>query len=64
MTLKVKVNKNQVLDNYERDVIRFCHNHDISLSHTTYTGSFETENITVEQLLDYVNKGYGIKINC
>lgn len=25
---------------------------------------FETENVTVEQLLEYIDKGYGIKINC
>lgn len=25
---------------------------------------FETEDVTVEQLLEYIDKGYGIKINC
>lgn len=29
-----------------------------------YSGTWETADVTLEQLQEYINKGYAIKINC
>lgn len=63
--MKIKVNKYQYLDNYEIEYHQYM-NRDGHRNHLTsgIPHEFETENVTVEQLLEYIGKGYGIKINC
>ena len=66
--MKIKVNKNQWLDDYE-DYIRGewsrgIWGYDLSITPNYATGEFEVEDVTPEQLMDYIKKGYGIKINC
>ena len=61
----VKVNKNQVIDDYELDYIKSCNRMGTTLT-TKYPNiySFEEEDVTKEKLFEYIDKGYGIKINC
>lgn len=63
--MKIKVNKNQFLDNYEIEYQKVM-NRDWNRIDLTSAPlhDFDTEDATVEQLLEYINKGYGIKINC
>lgn len=65
--MKIKVNKNQWLDDYE-DCITGNWSRgiwdDLSITQNYNTGEFKVEDVTPEQLMDYINKGYGIKINC
>ena len=61
--MKIKVNKNQYLDNHEIEYQRYARQVDMKISGAPMH-DFETENVTVEQLLEYIDKGYGIKINC
>lgn len=63
--MKIKVNKNQWLDDYitgewQRELCGY--GLDVTPNHNT--GEFKVEDVTPEQLMDYINKGYGIKINC
>ena len=63
--MKIKVNKNQFLDDYEIEYYN-CMNRDWNRKDITSSipHNFETEEVTEEQLLEYIKKGYGIKINC
>lgn len=63
--MTIKVNKDQFLDDLELEYIRQCNRTGESLT-TRYPNmyNFVTEEVTAEQLLEYINKGYGIKINC
>ena len=60
--MTIKVNKNQMFDDFDDKLARY------QISDASHTwgsrGTFEKVDVTVEQLLDYINKGYGIKINC
>ncbi len=62
--MKIKVNKNQFLDNYEIIVQREAALDRKPMTGFTVINRFVEEDVTEEQLLDYINKGYGIKINC
>lgn len=65
--MKIKVNKNQWLDDYEDYITRNWSRgiwDDMSITQNSATGVFKEEDVTSEQLMDYINKGYGIKINC
>ena len=66
--MKIKVNKNQWLDDYENYITgnwtREMWGSDLSVTPNHNTGEFKMEDVTPEQLMDYINKGYGIKINC
>lgn len=63
--MKIKVNKNQFLDDLELDHIRRCNNAGVTItSYYPNIHNFVTEEVTTEQLLEYINQGYGIKINC
>jgi hypothetical protein len=62
--MKIKVNKNQFLDNYEEIVQRDAAFERRPMTGSTVINRFVEEDVTEEQLLDYINKGYGIKINC
>lgn len=62
--MKIKVNKNQMFDDWDDEVARY-QTPDTDISHTWgRRGTFEKVDVTVEQLLDFIDKGYGIKINC
>ena len=61
--MKIKVNKYQALDNYETTYQRYMYNAGMR-STGGILHEFETVDVTIEELLDYINKGYGIKINC
>ena len=61
--MKIKVNKNQVLDNYEKIYQKHMANSGF-YSTSGFLHEFIEEDITFEQLLDYIKRGYGIKINC
>ena len=62
----IKVNKNQFLDEHEVDMLLMAKQRYDTISHGSLSSlfNFETEDVTLETLLDYINKGYGIKINC
>ena len=60
--MKIRVNKNQWLDDY---VAEKWHHQDYDSSTPIYnTGEFEVEDVTPEQLMEYIKEGYGIRINC
>lgn len=63
--MKIKISKNYYLcyDLYETDMerIRQCESFTYS---TNYSPTWETVDVTLEQLQEYVNKGYPIMINC
>lgn len=61
--MKIKVNKYQYLDNYEVEYQRYARQAGMKTSGAP-THDFETVDVTVDELLDYIEKGYGIKINC
>ena len=63
----IKVNKSQEWDNWEDEYERICWRANIPSTFGSVGAPnthFETEDVTPEQLLDYIDKGYGIKINC
>lgn len=63
--MKIKVNKNQWLDDYIAG--NWSHEmwgYDLSVTPNHNVGEFKVEDVTPEQLMDYIKKGYGIKINC
>lgn len=61
--MKIKVNKDQFLDDYEYALQKNWQMNE-RLTRRTNIGNFVTEEVTEEQLLEYIKKGYGIKINC
>ncbi len=63
--MKIKLNKNQFLDDYELEY-RKCMNRDFHRESLTSAPlrEFETVEVTEEELMEYIKKGYGIKINC
>lgn len=62
--MKVKVNKNQWLDDHEREMIRNAVRAGYSISWRTPASDFEEMDVTMEELKDLIEKGYGIRINC
>lgn len=63
--MKIKVNKNQWLDDYAAEErTRKMWDYDLSVTQNYNTGEFKVEDVTPEQLMDYIEKGYGIRINC
>lgn len=60
--MKVLVNKSQMFDNWDDELSKY----NVPGLSTTWgsLGIFKEMDITVEELLDFINKGYGIKINC
>lgn len=62
--MKIKVNKNQLLDNYEEFSQREAAFYNRGITGYNIIEKFVEEDVTEEQLLDYIHKGYGIKINC
>ena len=62
--MKIKVNKNQFLDDWDVDYSNKCYRSGTSLTESANIYNFVEEDVTIEQLQEYINKGYGIKINC
>lgn len=65
--MKIKVAKNYNFDQmiYESD--RQAYWDDGTYARTfksDYSSKWEVEDVTIEQLQSYINKGYAIKINC
>ena len=62
--MKIKVNKNQLLDNYEEFSQREAAFYNRHITSYNVIEKFVEEDVTEEQLLEYIGEGYGIKINC
>lgn len=68
--MKIKVAKNYILDQiiYETDKKFYRENKDYWIPEKTYKSDYNSiwdeEDVTIEQLQDYIQKGYAIKINC
>jgi hypothetical protein len=60
--MKVKVNKNQFFEDLED--LAYSSGMNIGGTWSTMRGNFEEVDITMEELEDFIDKGYGIRINC
>ena len=60
--MEVLVNKNQMFEDFDITLSKY-HGPEINTTWGSF-GAFEKMDITVEELIDFINKGYGIKINC
>lgn len=61
--MKVLVNKNQSFDDYELFYEKYMINH-FDVTCVIGGNQFQEEDINIDTLLEYIKKGYGIKINC
>ena len=63
--MKIKVSKdyNWMQDTLKYDIKRLREYDSITMF-PSYSGTWEEEDVTIEQLQEYINKGYSIKINC
>ena len=63
--MKIKIAKNYWFDNalYESDR-HACWNHENKTYKSDYSSKWEVEDVTIEQLQNYIKQGYAIKINC
>lgn len=61
--MKVLVNKNQSFDDYELFYEKYMINH-FDVTYVIGGNQFKEEDINIDTLLEYIKKGYGIKINC
>ena len=63
--MTIRVCKSYQLDQmmFESDIIRGGLYEDIT-RRSDYNSVFESVDVTEEELLDYIKKGYAIKINC
>lgn len=66
LIMKIKVCKDYLIDKsiYEYDCYRASHYDTCFTIFSNYMNKWETIEVTNEELLDYINKGYAIKINC
>lgn len=63
--MKIKVCKEHWLDEVIYDIDRRAAlNHDDKSYLSDYSSKYDEEEVTEEQLMDYIKKGYAIKINC
>ena len=60
--MKVMVNKNQFFEDLED--LAYDSGMNIGGTWSTMRGNFEEMDITMEELEDFIDKGYGIRINC
>ena len=60
--MRVMVNRNQFFDNMER--VGYESGMDMTGTWCSTRESFEEMEVTMEELGDLIDKGYGIKINC
>ena len=63
--MKIKFSKNyswmQSIREYDAKMLRLC---DSITLFSNYNGTWEEADVTIEQLKEYVERGYAIKINC
>lgn len=62
--MEVLVNKSQEFDKYDLVYAKELYKHHISVTMSNNHNNFIKEDIDIDTLLEYINKGYGIKINC
>lgn len=63
MIIKYSKNYSFLRWQYESDLRHY--NSDINVTFASdYSGTWEEEDVTLEQLQEYASKGYAIKINC
>lgn len=65
--MKIKVAKNYILDQmiYESDIRAYRDEGYFARTFKSdYSSQWKEEDVTIEQLQDYIKKGYAIKINC
>jgi hypothetical protein len=60
--MKVMVNKSQFFEDLED--LAYYSGMNMGGTRSTMRGNFEEMDVTMEELKDLINKGYGIKINC
>jgi hypothetical protein len=60
--MKVMVNKNQFFEDLED--LAYSSGMSMGGTWSTMRGNFEEMDITMEELEDFIDKGYGIRINC
>jgi hypothetical protein len=60
--MKVMVNKNQFFEDLED--LAYDSGMNMGGTWSTMRGKFEEMDITMEELEDFIDKGYGIRINC
>ena len=60
--MKVMVNKNQFFEDLED--LAYSSGMNMGGTWSTMRGNFEEMDVTMEELKDLIDKGYGIKINC
>jgi len=60
--MKVMVNKNQFFEDLED--LAYDSGMNMGGTWSTMRGNFEEMDITMEELEDFIDKGYGIRINC
>ena len=63
--MKIKYSKNYSLvrEIYEIDR-RAAYRYQYHTQLSDYSGTWETADVTIEELQEYIKKGYAIKINC
>lgn len=68
--MKIKVAKDYILDQiiYQTDRISYREQmfslYPEKTYKSDYSSTWEEEDVTIEQLQDYIKEGYAIKINC
>lgn len=65
--MKIKVAKSYNFDQmiYESDTRAYWNDGSyVKTFRSDYTSKWEVEDVTIEQLQSYIDKGYAIKINC
>jgi hypothetical protein len=60
--MKVMVNKSQFFEDLED--LAYYSGMNMGGTRSTMRGNFEEMDVTMEELKDLIDKGYGIKINC
>ena len=60
--MKVMVNKSQFFEDLED--LAYDSGMRLSGTWSTMRGNFEEMDVTMEELEDFIDKGYGIRINC
>ena len=63
MTIQVSKDYSWKIMMWESDISRIRRGQHFTTS-SDYEPTFETVEVTKEELFDYINKGYAIKINC
>lgn len=63
MIIKYSKNYSFLRWQYESDLRHYDSDINVTFA-CDYSGTWEEEDVTLEQLQEYVSKGYAIKINC